>query len=91
VAEKASPHLAERLFGVNVATPGQMNLALIGVFAGRNGFAVFEVDGKRQIGVPIGGEIAPGMKLLEAASDHVIVGESGARQRVDLRGATPTR
>ena len=65
------------------------NLCLIGVFAGHKGFAVFEVDGKRQIGVPIGADISPGMKLLEAASDHVIVGRSGVRQRVDLKGAAP--
>jgi general secretion pathway protein C len=91
LAEKAAPDVAGHLFGVSAAATGRVNLALTGVFTGRNGFAVFEVDGGRQLAVPLGGEIAPGMKLLEAASDHVIVGDSGARQRVDLRGAAATR
>lgn len=95
VAERASPADAERLFGVNASITDQTmplaNVGLIGVFAGRKGFAIFELDGKRQLGVPIGAEISPGMKLLEAAGDHVIVGWSGTRQRVDLKGAAPKR
>jgi hypothetical protein len=86
---------AERLFGVSALTQEttmpMANLALLGIFSGRNGFAVFEVDGKRQIGVAIGGEISPGMKLLEIAGDHVIVGKDAGHQRIDLKGAAAKR
>lgn len=89
VIEKSSPDDAEHLFGVTAAASGQsMSLAnfnLIGVFSGLHGFAVFQLDGSRQVGVPIGGEVSPGVKLLEIAGDHVIVGRDGARQRVDLK------
>lgn len=91
----ASAEETGHLFGVIVAaaepTMPQVNLNLIGVFAGRKGFALFRVDGNRQLGVPVGGEISPGMKLLEAEKDHVIVGMSGARQRINLSGAAPKR
>ena len=92
VAESASPEDAGRLFGVNAAATDQTmplaNINLIGVFAGHKGFAIFELDGKRQVGVAAGGDISSGLKLLETASDHVIVGRSGTRQRVELKSST---
>ncbi|HEY6096244.1 MAG TPA: hypothetical protein VIU93_14980 [Gallionellaceae bacterium] len=87
--EKSSPEDAERLFGVTAGASGQgmslANVNLIGVFSGLHGFAIFQLDGARQVGVPIGGEVSPGVKLLEISGDYVIVGRDGVQQRVDLK------
>ena len=84
---------AGRLFGVvavsavsttaGVALP---NVRLLGVFAGSPGFAVLELDGKRQEGVALGDDVVPGARLLEVATDYVVLERAGVRQRVDLEG-----
>jgi hypothetical protein len=89
---------AGRLFGVAVADAAPVqgvtlpNVALVGVFATdskRPGFAVLQMDGK-QVGVVAGGVVAPGTKLQEIHSDHVLLERGGVQQRVNLEGKAAT-
>lgn len=85
---------AELLFGVAAASSVTgvqsvlPNVRLVGVFAGTPGFAVLELDGRRQVGLASGGEIAAGAKLVEVASDHVVIERDGVRQQIALEGNT---
>lgn len=93
-APTAAGAKAELLFGVAaVTTPAPQvavpNVRLIGVFAGKPGFAVLELDGGRQVGLASGGEIAPGAKLVEVASDHVVIERGGVRQQIQLERKKP--
>jgi len=67
------------------------NIKLIGVFAHRTkGFAVMLVD-EKQVGVALGEEVRPGIRLAETHADHVVLEQGGARRRVDMTGtAAPT-
>ena len=84
---------AEHLFGsaavsavtVQAALP---NVRLVGVFAGTPGFAVLELDGKRQLGLATGHEIVAGAKLVEVAIDYVVIERGGVRQQIQLEGKT---
>ena len=67
--------------GVTVAAP---NIKLVGVFA--PDFAILEIDGKKQLGLATGREIAAGSKLLEVAGDHVVIEQGGIRQNIVLEG-----
>lgn len=88
-AEIASNFEAERLFG-SVAAPGvpvQASLPgvrLVGVFSGNPGFAVLELDGKRQLGLATGGEIVAGTRLVEVDKDLVVIEHGGIRQQIRL-------
>lgn len=81
---------AEKLFGSALAKPLSAvpsvmpNVRLVGVFAGTPGFAVLELDGKRQLGLATGHEIVAGAKLLEVAKDHVVIERGGVRQQIRL-------
>lgn len=82
-----------RLFGNAAASavPVQTILSgvrLVGVFAGVPGFAVFEVDGKRQTGLATGRELVAGEKLVEVAFDHVVIERNGVRQQIPLAEKT---
>lgn len=80
---------AERLFGVaSVSAVGSAlsNVRLLGVFAGNPGFAVLELDGKRQRGLATGKEVIAGSKLVEVATDHVVIESGGVRQQLLLEG-----
>ncbi len=85
---------SEHLFGnatvsgvtVQTALP---NVRLVGVFAGTPGFAVFEFDGKRQVGLADGREVVAGAKLVEVAIDHVVIERGGVRQEMRLAGKIP--
>ncbi|GAB4121659.1 MAG: hypothetical protein Fur0040_01870 [Sideroxydans sp.] len=60
------------------------NLQLVGVFAHPSrGFAVLMVDGK-QVGVGVGNDIRPGLRLVATAEDHVVVAQGGAEMRIAL-------
>ncbi len=80
---------AAELFGHAVevdagAVAAASNYKLIGVFAHPTaGFAVLLVDGK-QVGVGLGGEVSPGMRLVETDAAYVLLERGGVRQRVDL-------
>jgi hypothetical protein len=80
----------EQLFGgvrpvSKSAIPSVMpGIRLVGVFAGVPGFAVFELDRKRQLGVATGHEIVAGTKLVNVANDHVVIERDGVPQQILL-------
>ena len=80
----------EQLFGiVNTATStASLNgIRPIGIFASRkDGFAVMQTE-TGQIGVGLGGQVVPGVRLVETHPDYVILERNGSRQRVDLSKA----
>ena len=85
---------AEHLFGIAAASGVTVhaslpNVRLVGVFAGTPGFAVLELDGKRQLGVATGHEIVAGAKLVEVAIDHVVIERGGVRQQLRMTGMAP--
>jgi hypothetical protein len=56
----------------------------IGIFASRkNGFAVLMTE-SGQIGVGLGGEVVPGVRLVETQPGYVILERNGVKQQVDL-------
>lgn len=56
----------------------------IGIFAhSKHGFAVM-LTGSGQVGVGLGEQVAPGIRLVETHADHVVLERNGMRQRVDL-------
>ena len=82
---------AEHLFGIAAASgvaaqAALPNVRLVGVFAGSPGFAVLELDGKRQLGLAVGQEVVAGAKLVEVAMDHVVIEQGGVRQQIALEG-----
>ena len=81
---------AEQLFGTVVTTAASASISgirPIGIFASRlNGFAVMMTD-TGQLGVGLGNEVAPGVRLVETQSDYVILERNGVKQRVDLSKA----
>ncbi|HEX5637027.1 MAG TPA: type II secretion system protein N [Gammaproteobacteria bacterium] len=70
---------------------------LVGVFApvsrssksaskNKNGFAIFQLDEKRQAGVALGEEVVPGVKLREIYADRVVLERDGVTQLVKIEG-----
>jgi general secretion pathway protein C len=47
------------------------------------GSAVFNAGG-RDMAVPLGAEVQPGVKLVEVEPDHAIVSRAGVRERIDI-------
>lgn len=90
VEPAGSLEISGRLFGEAAASGVAAqslaipNMKLVGVFSGKSGFAVLELDGKKQLGVPLGGEFQPGVRLVEVNPDHVIVEKGSVRQKVML-------
>jgi len=80
----------EQLFGtVSTATASASlsGIRPIGIFASRkHGFAVLQTE-TGQVGVGLGGQVAPGVVLVETHSDYVMLERNGVRQRVDLSKA----
>lgn len=92
-AEHGATVEAGRLFGqgtsgvTSVEGVALSNVRLVGVFAasaGKPGFAVLKLDGKRQIGVVVGGSVASGTKLLEVHPGYVLLERAGVQQRVNM-------
>ena len=92
---------AGQLFGTvsTAASSASLNgIRPVGIFASRkNGFAVMMTE-TGQIGVGLGGQVVPGVRLVETQPDYVILERNGVRQRVDLSkapaaagGITPVR
>jgi hypothetical protein len=81
---------AEQLFGTvsTASSSASLNgIRPIGIFASRNnGFAVMQTE-TGQIGVGLGGQVAPGIRLVETHADYVILERNGVQQRVDLSKA----
>jgi hypothetical protein len=80
----------EQLFGtVNTSTSSASlsGIRPIGIFASKkNGFAVMMTE-TGQVGVGLGGQVAPGVRLVETYPDYVILERNGVRQRADLSKA----
>ena len=76
-----------QLFGVAhapVSTSSLNGIRPIGIFARRqNGFAVMQTP-SGQVGVGVGGQVAPGIVLAETHAGYVILESNGVRHRVDL-------
>lgn len=83
----------EQLFGsVDAATSSASlnGIRPIGIFASRKqGFAVMQTP-SGQVGVGVGEQVVPGVRLIETHADHVILERNGVRQRVDLGNAPAT-
>ncbi|MFA6015430.1 MAG: type II secretion system protein N [Gallionellaceae bacterium] len=60
------------------------DVILVGVFTGKQGFAVLKLDEKKQLGVALGGEVSPGTKLVEVTADYVMLERNGVKLRVNL-------
>jgi hypothetical protein len=80
----------EQLFGATKTASSATSLngiRPIGIFASRsNGFAVMQTE-SGQVGVGVGGQVTPGVRLIETHSDYVILESNGVQQRVDLSKA----
>lgn len=80
----------EQLFGTvstAAASASLSGIRPIGIFASRkHGFAVLQTE-TGQVGVGLGGQVAPGVVLVETHSDYVVLERNGVRQRVDLSKA----
>jgi Type II secretion system protein C len=81
---------AEQLFGVvntNTSSASLSGIRPIGIFASKkNGFAVMQTE-TGQVGVGVGGQVVPGVRLVETHPDYVILERNGAQQRVELSKA----
>ena len=79
---------ANRLFGSvqrdqNIAAPTGIAIKLLGVVAasgGRRGYAVVQLEAKEILAVHEGEDIAPGIRLVEVHTDHVILERNGTRE-----------
>jgi general secretion pathway protein C len=79
---------ANRLFGNALQGSGGaaaigISYRLLGVVAApgtRSGYAVLRLDGKRTVAVREGGEIEPGVRILEVHPDHVVLERNGQRE-----------
>ena len=91
-----------RLFGAAPpagapATTSTGGLRLKGVIAptpGVTASAIFSTGSGRDLGVPIQGEVQPGVKLAEVHPDHVVLSRAGVTERVDLeqpRSTAPSK
>jgi len=92
---------SEQLFGTvntSTSTASLNGIRPVGIFASRkDGFAVMQTE-SGQVGVGVGGQVVPGIRLVETHPDYVILERNGLQQRVDLSqvpvnagGITPTR
>lgn len=91
--ERSSITESSRLFGVATATTSVVEgstlpeVQLVGVFAtspGKPGFAILKLDNKRQLGVAVGGEVAPGTTLRAVYTDYVVLERAGIQHKVQL-------
>ncbi|OIR03044.1 hypothetical protein GALL_148220 [mine drainage metagenome] len=67
----------------NSPAPTGIDIKLHGVMAasaGKSGYAVLQLDGKRDLAVREGQDVAPGIRLAEVRPDHVILERNGIRE-----------
>jgi len=92
VGGKESEKIFGRVASNNAATNNNDvvlgNAHLVGVFTGKQAFAVLKMDEKTQRGVALGDEVVKGTKLIEVANDHVVLEHNGARQQLYLEFKT---
>ena len=85
---------APSLFGVaqrggNVAAPTGIAIRLLGVIAangGHLGYAVVQLEARQILAVREGDDIAPGIRLAEVGTDHVILERGGVRETLAWLG-----
>ena len=92
-AERAEPQLiaATGLFGGTPATSAvASSYRLTGVVAaGRDSVAIIVVDGAKATSVPLGKEVAPGIRVVEVYPRYVMLSEGGVAKRIDLAQDAP--
>lgn len=94
--------MAANLFGAGgtaspaAAQASNLNLRLKGIYASQGtlpGFAILSIDGRPDVGIVLGGELKPGIKLHEVNADHILIAHDGVVERVNLAtsqaGAAP--
>jgi general secretion pathway protein C len=89
VASTGSAQTAQLFGEVSTAnsTASLDGIRPIGIFAhSTRGFAVM-LTGSGQVGVGLGEQVAPGIRLVETHADHVVLERNGVRQRVELSKA----
>ena len=85
---------AGALFGIvrrdpNGPVPTGIAIRLLGVVAatgGRHGYAVVQLEAKEILAVREGEDLAPGIRLAEVGTDHVILERGGARETLAWPG-----
>jgi general secretion pathway protein C len=85
---------AGTLFGIvrrdpNSPVPTGIAIRLLGVVAatgGRHGYAVVQLEAKEILAVREGEDLAPGIRLAEVGTDHVILERGGARETLAWPG-----
>ncbi|MEO8158216.1 MAG: type II secretion system protein N [Betaproteobacteria bacterium] len=88
VAESGAGTSAGGLFGNvqrdrNSAAPTGIAIRLLGIVAaaaGRQGYAVVELEPRQILAVLEGEDVAPGIRLAEVATDHIILERGGTRE-----------
>jgi len=79
---------AQSLFGKlqrdqNIAAPTGIAIKLLGVVAatrGHRGHAVMQLDARQILAIREGEDVAPGIRLAEVHTDHVILVRNGVRE-----------
>lgn len=67
----------------NSAAPTGIAIRLLGIVAataGRRGYAVMRLEPREMVAVREGEDVAPGIRLAEVGTDHVILERSGTRE-----------
>ena len=67
----------------NMAAPTGIAIRLLGIVAatgGRRGYAVVQIEPRQILAVREGEDVAPGIRLAEVGTDHVILERSGTRE-----------
>ncbi len=67
----------------NIAVPTGIAIKLLGVVAasgGRRGYAVVQLEARQILAVREGEDVAPGIRLAEVHTDHVILERNGTRE-----------
>ena len=67
----------------NSASPTGIAIRLLGIMAatsGRSGYAVIQLEPRKILAVREGDDIAPGIRLAEIATDHLILERGGTRE-----------
>ena len=73
--------------GSNLAAPTGIAIRLLGIVAatqGRGGYAAVQLEAKEIIAVREGEDVAPGIRLAEVATHHVILERGGIRETLAL-------
>lgn len=81
----------------NSAAPTGIAIRLLGIVAataGRRGYAVMRLEPREMVAVREGDDVAPGIRLAEVGTDHVILERSGTRETLawpekDVSAASP--